>query len=53
MEWEVVGSGVGSGATNSMVGCNQVFTIYDEGTSIVAKYGNWIQRTTNNIITTN
>ena len=47
--WQVVSSGV----TNSMAGCNQVFSIDANGTARVAKYGNWIQRTTNNVITTN
>jgi hypothetical protein len=47
--WQVDGSGV----TNSMAGCNQVFSIDSNGTARVNKYGNWIQRTTNNVITTN
>lgn len=47
--WQVEGSGV----TNSMAGCNQVFSIDSNGTAKVAKYGNWIQRTTNSVITTN
>jgi hypothetical protein len=48
-KWQVVGSGV----TNSMTGCTQVFSIDSNGTARVDKYGNWVQRTTNNVITTN
>jgi hypothetical protein len=49
MKWQIAGSGL----TNSMAGCNQVFSIDSNGTARVTKYGNWIQRTTNNVITTN
>jgi hypothetical protein len=48
-KWQVIGSGV----TNSMVGYSQVFSIDANGTARINKYGNWIQRTTNNVITTN
>jgi hypothetical protein len=47
MRWQVKGTDF----TNVMAGCNQVFTIDSSGTARVDKYGNWIQRTTNNIIT--
>jgi hypothetical protein len=49
-KWQVIGSGL----TNSMAGGSvQVFSIDDFGTARVTKYGNWIQRSTNNVITTN
>ena len=47
--WQVTGSGV----TNSMTGCAQIFSIDVNGAASIDKYGNWIQRTTNNVITTN
>ena len=47
--WQVIGSG----ATNSMTGCYTTYSINSVGTAKVAKYGNWVQRTTNSIITTN
>jgi thrombospondin type 3 repeat protein len=47
--WQVDGSGV----TNSMTGIYSSFQIDSNGTTTSSKYGNWIQRTTNNVITTN
>lgn len=46
--WQVIGSG----ATNSLNGWNQVFLIDSSGTAKITKNNHWVQRTTANIITT-
>jgi hypothetical protein len=48
-KWQIAGTGL----TNSICQLQQVFQIYSNGTAIVSKFGNWIQRTTNNVITIN
>jgi hypothetical protein len=46
--WQVIGSAV----TNSLNGWNQVFSLASSGTEMITKHNRWVQRATNNIITT-
>jgi hypothetical protein len=49
VKWKVAESLI----TNSITGWNQVFTIDSSGTMKIEKYGKWVQRTINNVITNN
>ena len=42
-----------TGNTNSMIGWNQLFEIGADGTVKITKFGKWLERTTNNVITYN
>ena len=42
-----------TGNTNSMPGWNQLFELGADGTVKISKFGRWLQRTTNNVITYN
>lgn len=42
-----------AGSTNSMTGWNQLFELQGDGTVTVRKFGKWVTRTTNNVITSN
>ena len=41
-----------SGQTNSMTGWDQVFTLDENGTFKVRKFGKWVQCTSNGVVTT-
>ncbi len=44
---------IGDGPTNSMTGWTQVVSIDGSGTVRITKFDRWVQRTTNNVVTTN
>jgi hypothetical protein len=47
-KWRIAGQS----ATHDMQGWNQTFELTGDGTATVRKFGHWVTRTTNNVITT-